>query len=247
MIASSSIGGSIGRAVDYITSEDAGRPDHINEEEDRKRGLSGKRISKVQTCNVLHEENLSEVVREMRVTARQRQRLEKEAYHVSLSYHPDEEIRPDEMISDMEEFLDRRELGEHQAVLAVHEDRGHAHVHAVVNRAHPSGEKNWSTSYEQVRNMGVLRELEEERGRISPGDHKRDPDAPRLPSWKQKKFKAQILEKGREEAEVPFALLVRKEAGHLFAEAESWEELHKGLAEQGLQVKRKGGGGIVWS
>lgn len=75
--------------------------------------------------------------------------------------------------------------------------------------------------------MKALREIEEEKGRIGPEEHRRSDDRPRLSSWKQKKFKAEILEKGRREVEVPFALAVRKKAGHKFAEAGGWAELQQ--------------------
>lgn len=62
----------------------------------------------VETRNIFHKYNLDEAVQEMKVTARQRERLEKEAYHVPLSYHPNEEISDEEMIEDIEAFLERR-------------------------------------------------------------------------------------------------------------------------------------------
>lgn len=249
MIANSTARGGFATAIGYATSEESGRVDEYDEDQARRYGLLNEdgeveRVGAIKTRNLFHDD-LDKIKAEMRVTARSRRQLEKPVYHVSISYHEDEEISEAEMIDDAEEFLERRGLGEHQSVIAVHRDTNHPHVHIVANRAHPSGEKSWDTSFEQMKNMDVLRELEQERGRISPKDHRRDPEGPKLPSWKQKNLRKEILKNGIENTDKPFALQVQDVAGDDFANAESWEELQQGLAEKGLQVKRKGRGGIV--
>lgn len=247
MVSKSKIGGSISGAVGYVTSGVVGL--NLDEEEAVRRGLDGRRrVTIVETQNTFHE-SVEKATREMETTAALRERTKKEAYHLIVAYHREEEISDEEMVSDARETLRRRGLGEHQAVHAVHRDRQHPHVHVVVNRVHPSGERTWNPDHDYYRNMEVLREIERERGRISPREaRQRGEDRgarPRLPSWKQKKFKAELLEKGQGEAEVPFALKVRAQAEDAFADSETWRELQGRLAQRGLQVRRKGRGGVV--
>ena len=180
-----------------------------------------------------------EVKREMRLTVKHRSNpggrpLEKPAYHISVSYDPEEEISDEEMLSDMRELLKRRGMGEHQAVLAVHRDKPHPHVHAAVNRVHPQTDELWRNTFDYDRNMEVLREIEQERGRMTPEE---DPLRGRIADWKYQKEKRT--------GEKPFGTLVQEACGDEFAESETWEELQSRLAENGLTIRRKGSGGVV--
>ena len=183
-----------------------------------------------------------EVKREMRLTVKHRENpggrpLEKPAYHISINYDEDEEITDEEMLSDMRELLKRRGMGAHQAVLAVHRDEPHPHVHAAVNRVHPQTDELWRNTFDYDKNMKVLREIEQERGRMTPEE---DPMRGRIADWKHQKEKRT--------GEKPFGTLVKEVAGEEFAESETWEELQRRLAgypDQGLWVERKGSGGII--
>lgn len=220
MIADSQTGTRFSGSVSYITESEG--------------------VTQVETRNIFHEEDPKEAAREMQITAGLRERVEKPAYSISIGYHPEEEISDQEMIEDMEELLERRGLGEHQAVLATHRDKPHPHVHATVNRVHPSGEELWRDSFERLKIMDTLREIEQERGRISPRDAVSEEESEqrgRIADWKLRRFDRT--------GEVPFGQEVRAQAGDAFAEAETWEELQADLAAQGLHVEEKGSGGIV--
>lgn len=249
MIAKSNIGSSISGAVEYITTEKESRDSRLDEKEAKRRGLDGERVAAVDTQNLFHERT-EKAAREMETTASMRERLQKNAYHLMVNYHRAEEVTDEDIIGDAKEVLRRRGLGEHQAIMAVHRDRQHPHVHVVVNRVHPTGDHTWNPDHDYFRNMKVLRQIERERGRISPRQarqrrEEKGTPPPRLPSWKQKKFKAEILKSGRSEAEVPFALAVRERAGEAFGESETWRELQRRLARRGLQIQRREGGAVV--
>lgn len=236
MIANSQTGASFSGSVGYITSESAGTTEEggVIEKAKKKVGLKEKRVSATKTRNLLFEDDLEAAAKEMQVTANARERVEKPVYSMSIGYHPDDDPTDQEMLRDMEDFLDRRGLGEHQAVLAVHRDKEHPHVHATVNRVHPSGEDLWRDSFDRLENMSVLREIERERGWTRPEQQE---DQGRVADWKLRKFERT--------GELPFGQEVQAQAGGAFAGSESWSELQERLAAQGLQVQQNGSGGRV--
>jgi radical SAM superfamily enzyme YgiQ (UPF0313 family) len=192
------------------------------------------RTTEVETRNIFHEYDPNKAAREMQITADLRERVEKPVYSISIGYHPEEEITDEEMVEDMEEFLERRGLGEHQAVLATHRDKPHPHVHAAVNRVHPGTKELWRDSFDQLKNMDTVREIEQERGRISPRDvvsEKESDQRGRVADWKFRRFE-------RTE-EVPFDQEVQAQAGNAFTEAVTWEEMQTDLAAHGLHVEGK--------
>ena len=220
MIADSQTGTRFSSSVGYITEDG--------------------RATEVETRNVFNEGDPKRAAREMQVTADLRERVEKPVYSLSIGYHPEEEISDEEMLEDMEELLKRRGLGEHQAVLATHRDKPHPHVHATVNRVHPGTRELWRDSFERLKNMDTLREIEKERGRISPRDAVSEEESEqrgRVADWKLRRFDRT--------GEVPFGQEVQAQVGDVFAEAETWEELQTDLAAQGLHVEKKGSGGVV--
>jgi len=233
MIADSATGSGFTGAIGYTTSKAEGEERGWRGWASEQLGIS-EPVDAVQTRNILLDEDPETAAEEMRVTANQNERVQNERYSVSLSYHPDDEPSDREMIRDMDDFLERRGLGEHQAVLAVHRDEDHAHIHATINRVHPESGDLWRDSYDYFENMTVCREIERERGWTRP---KRDPSRGRIPDWKQRRFERT--------GELPFSKEVEAVAGDIFDDAETWNELQRGLAEKGLQVKRKGSGGVV--
>lgn len=233
MIADSATGTGFTGAIGYTTSKAEGEEQGWGEWASEQLGISEK-ADAVQTRNILLDEDPEMAAEEMRVTANQNERVQNERYSLSLSYHPEDEPSDEEMIRDMDDFLERRGLSEHQCVLAVHRDEEHAHIHATINRVHPESGDLWRDSYDYFENMEVLRQIERERGWTRP---KRDDSRGRIPDWKIRKFERT--------GELPFSKEVQAKAGDVFAEAETWEGLQKELAEEGLQVKKKGSGGVV--
>ena len=220
MIADSQTGTKFSSSVGYITDEG--------------------RATEVKTRNVFNEDDPKQAAREMQITADLRERVEKPVYSLSIGYHPEEEISDEEMLEDMEELLERRGLGEHQAVLATHRDKPHPHVHATVNRVHPQSRELWRDSFDRLKNMDTLREIEQERGRISPRDVVSEEESEqrgRVADWKLRRFERT--------GDLPFGQEVQAQAGDAFAEAETWEDLQSSLASHGLHVEEKGSGGVV--
>ena len=86
-------------------------------------------------------------------------------YHLSLSWVPGEQPSQAEMIEAGEKALEFLGFGEHEALFAAHGDKGHKHLHIVVNRIHPETGKTlnpnddysrlqeWAHFYDKARGM----------------------------------------------------------------------------------------------
>ncbi len=233
MISDSQTGSGFTGAARYITGKAEGEEESWTEWAKRQAGVEEK-VQAVQTRNILLDDNPQEAAEEMRVVANQNGRVEKPRYSVSLSYHPDDDPSDEQMMRDMDDFLERRGLAKHQAILAIHRDRDHDHIHGTINRVHPQTGELWRDSFDYFENMDVLRQIEQERGWTQP---QRDEDRGRMADWKIQRFKRT--------GELPFSQEVLSAAGDDFAQAVSWEGLQKRLADKGLQVTEKGSGGVV--
>ncbi|MEW5918194.1 MAG: relaxase/mobilization nuclease domain-containing protein, partial [Gemmatimonadota bacterium] len=63
----------------------------------------------------------------MRATASRSDRVEKPVYHLVLSFDPGDAVDRATIERVADRVLDRLGLGEHQAVIVAHRDRGHSH------------------------------------------------------------------------------------------------------------------------
>ena len=173
----------------------------------------------------------------MRAWANQNPRVKKPVYHFGASLAPDEHLSREQWTMVAERLLERLGLEEHQAILALHTDRDHEHIHIVVNRVGIDG-RAWKPDFDVLKAQDAARELERELGlRVVPT--KRDL---RL---EQRKAAGERLE--RREIEKPFARRVALAALEDFQQSGSWEELEERLARRGLRLEpaRRGGGVIV--
>src|ERR1700677_4711183 len=64
-------------------------------------------------------------------------RCKRPCIHVSLSYHPDEKPTREEMVRDFESAAKALGMEEAQWVIVAHNDKDHAHIHAVGSRINP--------------------------------------------------------------------------------------------------------------
>ena len=90
---------------------------------------------------------------------------ENPVYHLSLSWVPGEQPSQAEMIEAGEKALEFLGFGEHEALFAAHGDKGHKHLHIVVNRIHPETGKThnpnddysrlqeWAHFYDKARGL----------------------------------------------------------------------------------------------
>lgn len=67
--------------------------------------------------------------------------------HYTLAWHADDNPTPEHMQKAALESLKVLGLGEHEALVAAHTDKGHLHVHVVVNTVHPETGKTAPLKY----------------------------------------------------------------------------------------------------
>ena len=95
-------------------------------------------------------------------------------YHVCLAWVEDERPTPDQMIASALRVLAALGLQDHQAVIGIHKDRHHWHVHLAVNRVHPQTFAVFSASQDYARLEKACRDIERtygwpaDRGRFNP-------------------------------------------------------------------------------
>ena len=120
----------------------------------------------------------------MRATAAQSDRVEKPVYHIALSFAPGDPVDRTTMERVATRLLEQLGLAQHQAVVVAHRDRGHAHVHILVNRVHPETGKAWERWQDQPVIQQVLREEERALGlrEVAPSLLPREQQSPKSTS-----------------------------------------------------------------
>lgn len=182
-----------------------------------------------------------EVAREMEAaTLVADSRLEKPVYHVSISFSETDQPTREQMQQAADRVLGELGLGEHQALLVAHEDKGHPHLHVMANRVHPETGKAATVSFDYRRVESVLRELEKEWGMTRvPGHHARDAGDP-APNRTQSLPTGEVR-RARRTGEAPFPEQVREkmggDLGRALDESKSWSELRGALARHGYEIK----------
>lgn len=185
------------------------------------------RVDSVESRN-LPTSHPQAVARMMRATARDAPRVRKPLYHLSISFDPKDRVDRATMRQVADRTLADLGLEEHQALIVVHNDRAHAHLHIMVNRVHPERGTAWSNWWDYARIERSLRAQEKALGlRVVPGKHSREPGRERAPA----------LVRGGPD----FLTAVQRDAvPHLTAG--TWAELERGLAEHGLAIRVHNGG-----
>ena len=180
---------------------------------------------------------------EMEATASQSSRVEKPVLHVVLSPAPGDELGREQWRALADRVLGDLGLAEHQALVVLHTDTGHPHLHLAVNRVHPRTLRAWGTWRSKTRLEGVLRKIEREWGlRVVPGrlaeaERSGEKSAPALTRGER----AQLHHR----AEEPQVLVWRRELREAFEGARSWTELSGRLQVNGVHLVARGRGMVL--
>lgn len=194
------------------------------------------RVDWVESRN-LPTERPQAAARIMAATARDSDSIQPPVYHLSISFDPADPVNRDTMRQVADRTLRDLGLQDHQALIVAHNDRGHPHMHLMVNRVDPERRNVWSNWNDYHRIEKSLRQQEQDLGlRVVPGRHARVPEQGRDPI-------PRASERVRGDAE--FLARVQKDAGPHLTGARSWAELERSLAAHGLAVEMKGRGMVV--
>lgn len=163
-------------------------------------------------------------------------------YHFSVSCDPDDPVDREALRRIAGRTIHDLGLQEYEVAVFCHNDRSHPHLHFVANRVHPERGTLWSKWRDRYRFEHSMRAQERELGlRVVPGWLAPVPG------------EAEITRGGKEAAaRKPRPAPVRGDAAFLqdvidratpsVEGAQSWAELDRRLAEQGLSLFVKGGG-----
>ena len=106
----------------------------------------------------------------MRATAAQNFRVKDPVYHLTLSFDPGDAIDRAAMEHVVDRVIAALDLHGHQVLIVSHRDRGHPHMHLLINRVHPETGRVWNRWQDRAIIQEVLREEERALGlRTVPG------------------------------------------------------------------------------
>jgi hypothetical protein len=175
----------------------------------------------------------------MQATASQNLRTQEPAYHLALSFAPEDNPTPQHLRQVADRALAELGLADHQAILVAHDDRAHAHVHIVVNRVHPDTLAVWDRWRDQTTLQRVLADLERALGVRELSAHDRAVD--RVSPGSGPADAARHRDRAAERA---FAEQLRTLLPEVRA-SRTWQELRERLAAHDLQLERRAKGLVI--
>jgi len=227
----------------------------------------GGRIAYVQkggdaVCEIRNLTSVDTAAVEMNATAALSRRCQSPSYHVILSWAALEHPTDAQMVEAADHALERLGMAEHQAVLAIHRDRDHQHIHIVVNRVHPGTHRAASTSHDFAKLERACREIEHRQGwsadrgrfqaevvtRADGGEEVQLVAGPRDRSNGRPTQGELALE--RRTGRRPLSAIVgagRDAIAAAISDARSWTEMNQRLAPLGVQYELKGTGAVLRS
>lgn len=186
----------------------------------------------------------------MRATANQSIRCKKPLYHLVISWRQEENPTREDMEMVADTTLGDLDLAEHQVVYVAHRDTDHQHMHIVINRVHPETGRAWhrSNDYQRIE-LSLARQAQEMKlepvhGRFNNPERFRD--VPRRAP--QGEVQANI----RHGKDAPLPQFSKEQIvgrrvllGPAFENAKTWDDLQRGLSEQGMRLVAKGQGLVL--
>ena len=183
---------------------------------------------------------------EMDIEASRSEKCKKPFMHFALSWPPSERPSEARIIEAMDKTLAKLGLEEHQAVYAIHREKGHLHIHAAINRVGPDG-RAWSELKSAVRLGEASHEVEKEMG-FADREQFLKPEADRevRPTARQQRIyertgvepDLRFAERAREAEVRATALADRiKDDARKAMRADSWATVHANLAQHGLGLR----------
>lgn len=193
------------------------------------------RVENVQVTNC-RSDDPAFAAREVLATQAQNTRAGSDkTYHLMISFRPGEEPSPEVIKAVEERLCDGLGFEGHQRVSAVHRDTDNLHIHVAINKVHPET-LTIHTPFRDYWTLGVLAaHLENEHG-LQVDNHQsqgRTGGANR----------AEDME--RHAGVESLVGWVRRNCLDDLKAAQSWDELHRTLQKNGLQLRERGAGCVI--
>ncbi|MBU2820306.1 relaxase/mobilization nuclease domain-containing protein [Acidithiobacillus caldus] len=174
--------------------------------------------------------------------------------HYILSWREGEQPSPEQVEEAVSIFLDELGLQEHQVIYALHKDTDNLHLHIAVNRVHPETLKcvEINKGFDLEAAHRAIARIEhaqgwqrEQNGRYEVlengelGREHLEPNKRRQPEQRKRDKENRTGEKSAERIAIEIGAPIIKQA-------QSWEQLHRELAAQGMRYEQKGSGALLW-
>ena len=174
--------------------------------------------------------------------------------HYVISWREGEQPSPEQVEEAVSIFTEELGLREHQAIYALHKDTDNIHLHIAINRVHPETLKavKINNGFDIEAAHKAIARIEhaqgwqrEQNGRYQVlengelGREHYDPDKPRQPDQRKRDMENRTGEKSAERVAIENGAAIIKQA-------QSWEQLHRELAAQGMRYEKTGSGATVF-
>jgi hypothetical protein len=192
------------------------------------------RVGKISVSNCGSDEPSWAAMEAEAVQARNKRSKMDKTYHLLVSFREGDHPSPEVLQAIEARICEMLGYSEHQRVSAVHYDTDHMHIHIAINKIHPS-RFTAHEPYFDKKNLGVLCEALEKEYNLAPDNH--------VARMTQGEAKAQDMEKAAG-IESLIGWIKRGCLPELLI-ATSWEEFHRVLARNGLQLSVRGNGLVI--
>ena len=174
--------------------------------------------------------------------------------HYVISWREGEQPSPEQVEEAVSIFTEELGLREHQSIYALHKDTDNIHLHIAINRVHPETLKavKINNGFDIEAAHKAIARIEhaqgwqrEQNGRYQVlengelGREHYDPDKPRQPDQRKRDMENRTGEKSAERVAIENGAAIIKQA-------QSWEQLHRELAAQGMRYEKTGSGATVF-
>ncbi|EFG2528785.1 TPA: relaxase/mobilization nuclease domain-containing protein [Escherichia coli] len=190
-------------------------------------------VIKVTNC---HQENILDAARyDIEPTQRLNTRSESDkTYHLIVSFRPGENPSQEVLDAAEERICAAMGYADHQRVSAVHYDTDNVHIHIAINKIHPETH-NIHTPYNDYKTRSaVCLALEKEFGLES--------DNHQATKTRSENHAADMERHSGRESLLGW---IKRECADQLRNANSWQELHQAMRENGLELRQKGNGFVI--
>jgi len=174
--------------------------------------------------------------------------------HYVMSWREGEQPSPGQAEEAVSIFLEELGLKDHQAIYALHKDTDNLHLHIAVNRVHPESLKvikpnrgfDIEAAHKAIARIEHAQGWQrEQNGRyvlLENGELGREhlaPGQPRQPGQPRRDMEQRTGEKSAERIAI-------EQGAPVIKRAQTWEQLHHELADQGMRYEKTGSGAVLF-
>lgn len=212
-------------------SDFAGLAKYITDEQSKTERLG---LVKATNCEA---DSLQAVIGEVLATQHMNTRAKGDkTYHLIVSFRAGEKPTADVLEEVEKRICAGLGYAEHQRLSAVHHDTDNVHIHIAINKIHPN-KNTMHEPYQAYRALGGLCDLLEDEFGLQKDNHQ----------GRKSVSEGRASDMERHAGIESLVSWVKKECLSEIRAANSWEELHQVLKENGLEIRQRANGFVIES